>query len=40
MKALLIERFGLKWHEELRSVSGYELVAGKKVLVKASGPSG
>lgn len=39
MKALLIERFGLKWHEELRSVSGYELVAGKKVLVKASGPA-
>ena len=36
MKALLIERFGLKWHEERRLVSGYELVAGPKVLVKAS----
>ncbi len=39
MKALLIERFGLKWHEERRIVSGYDLVAGKKVLVKASGPA-
>jgi len=39
MKALLIERFGLKWHEELQSASGYELVAGQKVLVKASGPA-
>jgi uncharacterized protein (TIGR03435 family) len=34
MKALLIERFGLKWHEEVRTVSGYELVTDKKVLVK------
>ena len=34
MKALLIERFGLKWHEELRTVSGYELVADKNVLLK------
>jgi uncharacterized protein (TIGR03435 family) len=34
MKALLIERFGLKWHEELQSVSGYELVTDKKVLVQ------
>ncbi len=34
IKALLIERFGLKWHEELRTVSGYELVADKKVLLK------
>jgi uncharacterized protein (TIGR03435 family) len=34
MKALLIERFGLKWHEEIRTVSGYELVTDKKVLVK------
>lgn len=39
MKALLIGRFGLKWHEERRSLSGYELVTGKKVLVKASGSS-
>jgi uncharacterized protein (TIGR03435 family) len=37
MKALLIERFGLKWHEELQSVSGYELVADKKVLVQPAG---
>ena len=34
MKALLIERFGLKWHEELRTVSGYELVTDRKVLLK------
>src|ERR1035441_405261 len=34
MKALLIERFGLKWHEELQSVSGFELVPDKKVLLK------
>ena len=34
MKALLIERFGLKWHEELRAVFGYELVTDKKVLLK------
>ncbi len=37
MKALLIERFGLKWHEESQSVSGYELVAEKKVLVQPAG---
>ena len=36
MKALLIERFGLKWHEETQSVSGYELVTEKKVLVQSS----
>ncbi len=36
MKALLIERFGLKWHEELQSVSGFELVTDKKVLLKPS----
>jgi uncharacterized protein (TIGR03435 family) len=36
MKALLIERFGLKWHEESQSVSGYELVPDKKVLVEPS----
>ncbi len=34
MKALLIERFGLKWHEESQIVSGYELVPDKKVLVQ------
>lgn len=34
MKVLLIERFGLKWHEEIRTVSGYELVTDKKVLLK------
>jgi len=34
MKALLIERFGLKWHEEFQSVPGYELVADKKVLAQ------
>jgi len=38
MKALLIERFGLKWHEELQTVSGYELVPGKKVLAQPSSP--
>ena len=37
MKALLIERFGLQWHEEAQSVSGYELVPDKKVLVEPSG---
>jgi uncharacterized protein (TIGR03435 family) len=37
MKALLIERFGLKWHEEFQSVSGYELAPDKKVLVEPSG---
>jgi uncharacterized protein (TIGR03435 family) len=36
LKALLIERFGLKWHEELQSVSGFELVPDKKVLVQSS----
>jgi uncharacterized protein (TIGR03435 family) len=36
MKALLIERFGLKWHEELQTVSGFELVTDKKVLVQPS----
>jgi uncharacterized protein (TIGR03435 family) len=34
MKALLVERFGLKWHEESGIVSGYELVTDKKVLVQ------
>jgi uncharacterized protein (TIGR03435 family) len=36
MKALLIERFGLKWHEETQTVAGYELVPDKKVLVESS----
>jgi len=34
MKSLLIERFGLKWHEEPSTVSGYELVPDKKVLAR------
>ena len=34
MKALLVERFGLKWHEEPATVSGYELVADKKVILQ------
>jgi uncharacterized protein (TIGR03435 family) len=34
LRALLVERFGLKWHEELSTVSGYELVPDKKVLVQ------
>ena len=34
MRNLLIERFGLKWHEELSTVSGYELVTDKKVLAQ------
>ena len=33
MKSLLIERFGLKWHEEAGTVSGFELVTDKKVLL-------
>jgi uncharacterized protein (TIGR03435 family) len=37
MKALLIERFGLKWHEEPGTVSGYELVPDKKVLIEPVG---
>ncbi len=37
MKALLIERFGLKWHEETQVLPGYELVPDKKVLVKPTG---
>lgn len=36
LKALLIERFGLKWHEELQSVSGFELVPDKKILVQST----
>jgi uncharacterized protein (TIGR03435 family) len=38
MKSLLIERFKLRCHEQPQNVSGYELVADKKVLVKPSGP--
>ncbi len=38
LKALLIERFGLKWHEEPQTVSGYELVTDKKVLAQPSSP--
>jgi uncharacterized protein (TIGR03435 family) len=34
MKSLLIERFGLKWHEETQPVSGYQLVGGNKVRMK------
>lgn len=34
LRALLVERFGLKWHEEASNVSGYELVPDKKVLVQ------
>jgi uncharacterized protein (TIGR03435 family) len=34
MKALLIERFGLKWYEEPQTVSGFELVPDKKVLAQ------
>ncbi len=34
MKALLVERFGLQWHEESQTVSGYQLVADKKVLLE------
>src|SRR5579884_3300378 len=30
VKNLLIERFGLKWHEESGTVPGYELVTDKK----------
>ena len=37
MKALLIERFGLKWHESIQLVSGFELVPDKKVLIEPSG---
>jgi uncharacterized protein (TIGR03435 family) len=34
LRALLVERFGLKWHEETGTVSGFELVQDKKVLVQ------
>lgn len=38
MKALLIERFGMQWHEETGIVSGYELVTDKKVLMQPATP--
>jgi uncharacterized protein (TIGR03435 family) len=38
MLTLLTERFGFTFHEERGSVSGYELVRGKKLLLKASDP--
>ena len=34
----MVERFGLKWHDKLQNVSGYELVTDKEVLVKPAGP--
>lgn len=34
MRTLLIERFGLKWHEEMQTVSGFELVTDRKVLAQ------
>lgn len=34
MKALLVERFGLKWHEDSQIVPGYELVVDKKLLIQ------
>ena len=34
MKSLLVERFGMKWHEENGTVSGNELVTDKKVLAQ------
>ncbi|HXE09758.1 MAG TPA: TIGR03435 family protein [Acidobacteriaceae bacterium] len=34
MRSLLIERFGLKWHDEQGTVAGYELVTDKKVLAQ------
>jgi uncharacterized protein (TIGR03435 family) len=36
---LLTERFALTWHHERGSVSGYKLVIGKKLLLKASDTS-
>jgi uncharacterized protein (TIGR03435 family) len=34
MRSLLVERFGLQWHEEQQTVSGFELVQDKKVLAQ------
>jgi uncharacterized protein (TIGR03435 family) len=36
LRTLLIERFALKWHEQRGTVSGFELMTTKKVLLKAS----
>jgi len=36
MKSLLVERFGMKWHVEDGTVSGYELVTDKKVLIQST----
>ncbi|HKV48972.1 MAG TPA: M56 family metallopeptidase [Candidatus Acidoferrales bacterium] len=36
---LLIDRFGMRWHEEQGAVSGYELVSGRKLLLKPSDPA-
>lgn len=36
LRSLLIDRFGLEWHEERGTASGYELVAGNKLLLKPS----
>lgn len=36
LKALLVERFGLKWHEELQNVAGFELFPDKKVLIQSA----
>lgn len=35
---LLTERFGLKWHTEQQNMPGYEMVAGKKLLLKPWDP--
>ncbi len=34
MRSLLVERFGLQWHEDNQTVNGFELVADKKVLAQ------
>jgi len=39
MKSLMTERFGLKWHEEPSTVSGYVLLPDKKVLVQPVPPT-
>lgn len=33
------DRFGLRWREQIRTVSGYELVTNKKVLAKVPTPA-
>lgn len=37
MKALLIERLGLKWHDKVKKVFGYELVTDKKISITPPG---